>query len=186
VKNQDRKEVEIKLRVGSVEQAKRLLRTAGFKVSKRRIFESNTVFDTSSLELRASSRLLRLRQSGNAHILTFKGTPTAGRHKTREEIETSLGDAEALREILARLGFKVVFRYEKYRTEFRRPDEAGLATLDETPIGVFLELEGSPTWIDRAARLLGFSESDYLTESYGGLFLQWCSKKGIKSDRMVF
>ncbi len=186
MRNQDRKEVEIKLRVPSVEEAKRRLRSAGFRVSKRRIFESNTVFDTPSLELRAASRLLRLRQSGNAHILTFKGAPSPGRHKTREEIETSLGDGEAFREILNRLGYRAVFQYEKYRTEFRRPDEAGMATLDETPIGVFLELEGTPKWIDRAARSMGFSERDYLTESYGGLFLQWCAKKGIKSDRMVF
>lgn len=186
MKNRNQQEVEIKLRLSSVEEGKRLLRSAGFRVSKRRLFESNVVFDTPASELRAASQLLRLRQSGNAHILTFKGAPTPGKLKTREEIETSLGDGEALKEILTRLGFRIVFRYEKYRTEFRRPEEAGLATLDETPIGVFLELEGTPAWIDRAARALGFSERDYLTDTYGGLYLDWCAKRGIKSDRMVF
>jgi hypothetical protein len=34
--------------------------------------------------------------------------------------------------------------------------------LDETPAGVFLELEGPSRWIDRTARRLGFAESDYL------------------------
>ena len=45
-----------------------------------------------------------------------------------------------------RLGFK----YEKYRTEFA--DAAGgTVTFDETPIGNFLELEGSGAWIDEMA-----------------------------------
>ncbi len=38
--------------------------------------------------------------------------------------------------------------------------------LDETPVGVFLELEGPPEWIDRTAGTLGFSEGDYITLSY--------------------
>ena len=60
-----------------------------------------------------------------------------------------------------------MFRYEKYRTEFRQPRRAGVAMLDETPVGVYLELEGTPHWIDRTARRLGFQESDYITASYG-------------------
>jgi adenylate cyclase class 2 len=87
--------------------------------------------------------------------------------------------------ILARLGFERMFRYEKYRTEFRR-GRTGVVTLDETPIGTYLELEGEPTWIDRTARLLGFTEADYITLSYGQLYLDRCARQGSKAGDMVF
>jgi adenylate cyclase class 2 len=58
--------------------------------------------------------------------------------------------------------------------------------LDETPVGVYLELEGSPRWIDRSARQLGFSEPDYIVRSYGRLYLEWCERKKIKPADMVF
>jgi adenylate cyclase class 2 len=61
-----------------------------------------------------------------------------------------------------------------------------MATLDETPIGVYMELEGSPRWIDRAARRLGFSERDYITASYGRLYLEWCAAQKIEPGHMVF
>ena len=61
-----------------------------------------------------------------------------------------------------------------------------MATLDETPIGMFMELEGTPTWIDRTARKLGFGQPDYITASYGRLYLDWCREHGVKPGNMVF
>jgi len=58
--------------------------------------------------------------------------------------------------------------------------------LDETPIGNFLELEGSPTWIDRTARKLGFSVKDYISRSYGYLYLAYCRERRIRPKNMVF
>ena len=55
--------------------ARRRLRAAGFRVSRRRVFESNAVFDTPDLTLRAASSLLRLRQAGTKSSFTFKGPP---------------------------------------------------------------------------------------------------------------
>ena len=158
----------------------------GSAVSRRRIFEANTVFDTTRRRLRQSSRLLRIRTAGRIATVTYKGAPTIARHKSREELETTISDPAALTAIVQRLGFRPVFRYEKYRTEFRRPRSAGSAVLDETPIGVYLEFEGTGNWIDRTARLLGFTESDYITASYGRLYLNWCAKKRRKPGDMIF
>ncbi|MBV9743453.1 MAG: hypothetical protein JO099_06800, partial [Acidobacteriia bacterium] len=83
------------------------------------------------------------------------------------------------------LGFQRVFRYEKYRTEFRR-GRKGVVTLDETPIGTYLELEGPPDWIDGTAALLNFQENDYITLSYGRLYLDWCAQHKVKPGDMVF
>jgi adenylate cyclase class 2 len=88
--------------------------------------------------------------------------------------------------VLERLGFGPVFRYEKYRTEYARPRQAGIIMFDQTPIGDFLELEGSPRWIDRAARALGYSQADYLTASYGSLYFQHCASAGVEPGNMTF
>jgi adenylate cyclase class 2 len=136
--------------------------------------------------LRRTGRLLRVREAGPLGILTYKGAEAIGKYKDREEMEVEVSDARRLSEILARLDFVPTFRYEKYRTEYRRPGEAGVATLDETPIGVYLELEGAPAWIDRNARRLGFAESDYSTASYGGLYADYCRKHGLPVTNMTW
>jgi adenylate cyclase class 2 len=179
-------ETEIKLAVPDVRAARRLLRDAGFRVSRRRVFEANTLFDTPRNALRRSRTLLRLRQAGGAAIVTYKGAPTASRHKSREELETSVADAKEMRSILERLGFRAMWRYEKYRTEYRLERGAGMATLDETPIGVYVELEGSSNWIDRMARVLGFGPPDYIALSYGRLYLEDCQRRKVTPGDMVF
>jgi adenylate cyclase class 2 len=179
-------ETEIKLAVPDLKTARRLLLAAGFQVSRPRVFEANTIFDTAGRSLRGTSNLLRLREAGGTVTLTHKGPPLPGRHKSREELEVEVADAAAMAAIMERLGFQPASRYEKYRTEFRQPRRAGVAMLDETPVGVYLELEGTAAWIDRTARRLGFQETDYITTSYGQLYLEWCRRHGQTPSRMVF
>ena len=179
-------ETEIKLAVPDPKTARRLLLAAGFRVSRPRIFEANTVFDTLELSLRQAANLLRVREAGGTATVTYKGPPLTGRHKSREELEVEVTDAAAMAGILSRLGFQPTWRYEKYRTEFRQPRRAGVAMLDETPIGVYLELEGTAPWIDRTARHLGFRETGYITGSYGSLYREWCGRCGRRASDMVF
>lgn len=179
-------ETEIKLAVPDAAAGRRLFRSAGFRVFKRRVLEINDVFDTPGLKLRRGALLVRVRRAGNVATLTYKGRPVAGKHKSREELELQISDAPMMSTILGRLGYQPVFRYEKYRTEYCQPGARGVATVDETPIGTFLELEGAPSWIDRTARHLGFAETDYITDSYGRLYLDWCSRQGLKPSNMVF
>ncbi len=184
--SQGTQETEIKLALKDASSARRLLRTAGFVVSRRRVFEANTVFDTPEQSLRTASRLLRIREAGRMATLTYKGVPQGGKHKSREELEVTIDGAARMTAIVERLGYRPVFRYEKYRTEFRQARRAGVAMLDETPIGVFLELEGTAQWIDRTARRLGFQESDYITDSYGRIYLDWCAAQGLAPGDMKF
>src|SRR5436305_7240282 len=156
------RETEVKLAVADAPSARRMLRAARFEISPPRVFEANTVFDTSELSMRAASTLLRVREAGKVATITYKGVPQAGKHKSREELELKIDDAATMMAIIERLGYRRTFRYEKYRTEFHQPRRAGVVTLDETPVGVFLELEGTASWIDRTARKLGFQESDYM------------------------
>ena len=179
-------EVEVKISVQTPAAARKLIRDAGFQVHVPRVFEVNILFDFPDQRLRAQGKIVRLRQAGKVSTLTFKGKSVNARHKVREEIETRLENPAAMPRVFTELGLQPVFRYEKYRTEFAAGKSHGVVTLDETPIGNFLEIEGTPRWIDRAAKQLGFSHADYITASYGVLYMQYCRELGIKPSNMVF
>lgn len=182
------REVEIKIAMPGALQARRLLRRHGFRLLRPRVLQDDAVLDDARRSLRRAGCLLRLRRSGAGASLTYKGPAQPGRHKNREEIEIPLpaGAAAAAARILERLGFRTVFRYQKCRSEYVRDGEPGVAALDETPIGVFLELEGPPDWIDRTARLLGFTPRDYITATYAELYVHHCRRHGRKPADMVF
>ena len=128
-----------------------------------------------------SAKLSRASRDGQPALLTYKGPlrpgesskPNGGRrYKIREEREVHVADEAVLAGILNALGLRPCFRYEKYRSTYRLPRLAGATLdLDETPIGDFIEVEGSPAAIDRFAALLGYQPADYITKSYGQLFL---------------
>jgi adenylate cyclase, class 2 len=178
-------ETEIKIRIADPGSTIARLHKLGFRETVSRMFEANTLYDRLDGELRRSSVLLRLRQVGGKALLTWKGPAEAGPHKTRPEIETAVDSFHEMAQILERLGYASTFRYEKFRTEFARGSE-GVVTLDETPIGNFLELEGLPEWIDRTAAELGFSPGDYILESYGRLYLADCERRHVEPTHMVF
>ncbi|MEO8131129.1 MAG: class IV adenylate cyclase [Bryobacteraceae bacterium] len=166
-------ETEIKLRVSDAESARALLLQSGYAISVPRVLEVNVIFDTPDLTLRRGGLLLRLRRTASLFTMTVKGPVSAGKHKSRPEYEVMVSDFGSAEGLLLQLGYQEVFRYEKYRTEFTSTLESGTITLDETPIGVFLELEGPGSWIDGTADRLGFSPSLYIIESYGKLYSEY-------------
>lgn len=185
-------ETEVKIRMDAdAEAARRFIESHGFRVIEERRLQVDQVLDTPDGALRASGRLLRVRSDGakDSGIVTFKGPVVQGSpHKSREELETTASDRAMLELILARLGFVPSFRYEKYRTEFRAStsnQEDGVIALDETPIGVFIELEGPAYWIDGTALRLGFSPKDFIILSYAGLYRDYLKQNPGPSD-MIF
>lgn len=178
-------EIEIKLPLKSADQGRRLLRKAGFRVVRRRHHEQNIVFDHAKGYFRSRGILLRLRVVGKQATLTYKKPLPGKKHKVRMETESPVSNPSALTETLESLGLQPVFRYEKFRTLFQDNSKAGLVALDETPVGVFMELEGPPEWIDQTAARLGFQERDYITKSYGDLY-QESKSKGGSSPHMLF
>jgi adenylate cyclase, class 2 len=181
----DSKEIEIKIAVRAAAAAVAMLVSKGFAVIAPRVFECNDVFDTSVGALHAQGCVLRIRAAGEC-VLTFKGPASHARHKSRYEFETRISDPVSAAQILRHLGYNVCFRYEKYRTEFARVADPGVVTVDETPIGDFIEIEGPAEWIDATAKELGFTEEQYLTSSYGSLYRQYCSERGTTPTHMVF
>jgi adenylate cyclase class 2 len=178
------KEVEIKFRVEELHRLSRRLRASGFRLVTRRTHEMNTLYDLPGQPLRRRGDLLRLRKYGSEWLLTHKAKGTAGRHKVRAETQTQVADGAAMEGILRALGYEPTFRYEKFRTEWS--DHAGHVVVDETPIGKFGEIEGPPRWIDRTARRLGIRPSDYITETYAGLFFAWKRQTRSRAKEMTF
>lgn len=181
-------ETEVKIRIPDLAQFRERVEASGFTLRASRQFESNTLYDTADHSLRRAGIVLRLRQSGDKSVITWKGPGEPGPFKTRPELETSIGSLETMQQILGQLGFAPVFCYEKFRAEFVEPGhpEAGTLTLDETPIGSFLELEGAGPWIDDKARQLGFSRADYVLDSYAKLYLDDCRRRGVEPAHMIF
>lgn len=184
-------EIELKFPVDNLPDLERRLLRLGFRIDTPRTFERNTLYDTPARDLKASGQLLRLRDYGGRHVVTHKRHPDdedlTSIYKTRIETESEVADASALAEIFTRLGFLPAFHYEKFRTEYSHP-EAPTAhlVLDETPIGIFAELEGPTNWIDRTLAQLNVSPADCLTESYGKLFLAWKSRTASPAQNLTF
>ena len=172
-------ETEIKLRwTGTAEEAQALIEQHGYAVSVPRTLESDQLFDLPSAALRQSDQILRLRKTKTPDgktraMVTYKGPATRQGYKSREEIEFDVSDPDTFTLVLDRLGYHSTFLYEKYRTQFKGAGESGVITIDETPIAVYLELEGAEEWIDSTAARLGFRAADFLTVSYAALYCEY-------------
>jgi adenylate cyclase class 2 len=182
-------ETEIKFRVADLSALAERLESAGFRLETPRSFESNVLYDTPDRQMRARTEILRIRSYAGRWTLTHKRLPGAGvaaedRHKHRIETETGVAHGDALAEFFLCLGLVAVFRYEKWRTEWT--DGEGHCVIDETPIGDYAELEGSPEWIDRIAFRLGVDPADYITLSYGRLFDQWRQQQRSTAEDLTF
>jgi adenylate cyclase class 2 len=104
--------------------------------------------------------------------------------KVRDEYETVIGDGEVVQRVLEEVGLHVWFRYEKYREEYSHEDVT--VAIDETPVGVFVEIEGSEQGITAMAEGLGRGPGDYVLDSYRGLFLKHRDALGLTGTDMVF
>jgi adenylate cyclase class 2 len=195
-------EIEIKLRI--TDRSAILLRIRSLRAaSQPRVREQNIVYDTPQSQLRRRGMLLRLRiETSASHnprrsrrervILTAKAPPYQlhakkhpPRYKIRSERERAVHQSSRrYANALTALGFRPAFRYDKFRTTFLLPNlHLGL---DETPAGAFLELEGSPRAIDRAARALGFPKRAYLRDTYWDLYAADCRRRRVIPKNMLF
>lgn len=177
-------EREIKLRYDSVESARAAVLAAGATPLLGRRLQEDALLDTEDESLRRRRCVLRVRLENGKSRITFKGPVQPSEMKVRDELETIIGDGVLLLRIFEELGFHIWFRYEKYREEFSH--EEVIVAIDETPVGVFVEIEGSEQGISTMAKALGRRPDDYVLDSYRGLFLRYREEYGLDGTDMVF
>jgi predicted adenylyl cyclase CyaB len=184
-------EQEVKLLFATAAEARAAVISAGATPLRPRRLQDDALFDTETRTLAQRGCALRLRNERRAadlppHLtmVTFKGPVQPGTIKIREEHETVVADGGVLMRILDALGLRIWFRYQKYREEFT----AGEATIaiDETPVGTFIEIEGSVDAIQAVTRALGRSSSNFILASYRSLFVERREQFGLSGEHMLF
>ncbi|MGH9477102.1 MAG: class IV adenylate cyclase [Terriglobales bacterium] len=170
-------EIELKFPLAAWAALGTRLRALGFRVARKRMRERNWIFDDPRQSLRRGGKLLRLRHAGTKWRLTAKGPRRAGALKRRAEAETEIADGGACRAVLELLGWRESACYERWRTVWRRPGEAGEVARDETPFGVYLEIEGAAAWVRSMARELGLAIAKAEPRSYPELYACFTARR---------
>jgi adenylate cyclase class 2 len=208
ISGSSKNEVEVKLSVKDAAAFYRRLSQLRARQIRPRTHERNTIYDTPGKDLMHRGQLIRIRtereaapgiskkRSAGRALLTFKGpaqdspgqrTGSRRHYKIRSESEVVVSDPSSVETVLSALGLKPSFRYEKFRTTYSLPGVARLKVeFDQTPIGNFLELEGPPSAIDRAAMLLGYTRPNYIQSTYSVLYRDACRQRRLKPANMLY
>src|SRR3954466_11906499 len=160
-------EIEVKFALRDRNELTQRLHEIGATRLYPETFEDNIVLDRRG-ELRTRGSLLRVRKFGRYAIATYKGPGLCdGGVKSREEVQTGVESFELAIQLFDSLGFKPVFRYQKFREVWRIRDVE--VVLDRTPIGDYFEIEGQIDMIRALAADLGMEMEQALRQTYADL-----------------
>jgi adenylate cyclase, class 2 len=147
-------------------------------------------FDFAASELRLADCGLRIRRQigddGEKVIVTYKGPREDNPFKSRQEVETAVGDFEFMSKILLALGMKSNIVIEKKRDVWLY---GGCEVcLDELPLlGKFIEVEGeNEDDISVVLQALSLSELEHIDEGYARLISDKLDELGIKDKEVIF
>ena len=175
-------ESELKYLGVNLEAASRRLREGGGQFLGR-YFENNVVFDYPDRSLKKRETLLRLREKQGEAMLTVKRPPSDRKPsmlKVFEEIDTVVGDFDAMRDSLLAIGFIEAFGYEKVREKWRYMD--CVVCLDTLPFGDFVEIEGTDRTVAACADNLGIGRHETSKATYHGLNIEYRQANGLPAD----
>lgn len=173
-------ETEIKIKIDNIAAIKQKLLELKADLYKKRALEVDEYFDKKGM-LKKTDQVLRLRDNT---LFTYKGPQEKKQKlKIREEIEVMVDNGEYLKKILEKLGYTNLKRKEKYREAYVLGTTK--IVIDETPMGNYIEIEGTKESVQQAAQKLGFTEKQFNKKSYTALWEEYAAKNNIKGD-MVF
>ena len=177
-------EIEVKFLLRDRAALLRRLHDVGGERLYPETFEDNIVLDRRG-ELRTKGALLRVRKFGKYSIATFKGPMSIeGGVKSREEVQTGVESFELAIQLFDSLGFKPVFRYQKFREVWRVRDAE--VVIDRTPIGEYFEIEGQIDLIRSLAADLGMEMEQAIRQTYADLYRQARRTRADLPNDMVF
>ncbi len=144
-------EVELKasLKEISAEEAVQRALSLGF-VYDRTLIETDTYYNGIDRNFMDTDEALRIRSCSCRHdgkeetrtaFITYKGPKLDGISSTRQEYETTVGDASTVRTILETLGYSPVLTVSKNRREFKSADGITLCVDLVKGLPPYIELE---------------------------------------------
>jgi adenylate cyclase class 2 len=133
-------EVELKVKVPSLESVRKLLLEKGAECSGR-IHEHDIYYNAPHRDFGITDEAVRVRYTNDHAVVTYKGAKIKKFGlKAREELNTAVESGEVFETMLDRLGFTKTTEVNKWRENFRYSDAA--ICLDEVDeLGTFVEIE---------------------------------------------
>lgn len=172
------KEIEVKLKYKDKEKVVEKLKNMGAKFREKYLLEDH-YFSLTGNDMSNTNELLRIRKKGDKQELTFKGKcETEGNIWERVEINTDIGDSEALLKIFEHLKLNQLSTNKSFR-EFWDLGNAEIAFTDITyPAEIkFMEIEASADKINKILKELNDLVSEAGEEIFKKLDEAWKNKK---------
>ncbi len=166
---------DIALRREAVERAGAILVFEGRLEDRRYDFEDHS--------LTRKDQVLRIRTYRDTHSthaeLDWKGpTRKADGYKQREEIEARVTDADALVNILERLGYRVTIEIDREIAQYEL--EGAMIRFERYPrMDDLVEVEGTPQQIERAIVATGLPRDGFTTDRLPDFALRYKSRTGL-------
>jgi len=157
-------EVELKVRIPSLEHVRKQLLEKGAECSGR-IHEHDIYYNAPHRDFGVTDEAVRVRYTNNHAVVTYKGAKIKKFGlKAREELNTAVESGEVFETMLDRLGFTKTTEVNKWRENYRFSGAA--ISLDEVDeLGTFVEIEimaddensNAAVVIERIAKEIGVS-----------------------------
>ena len=182
-------EIESKIRVESLKHITSLLRCIGAEFEGSFLLR-DAYFDYPGDELKRSDCGIRIRRQvgpdGEKVIVTYKGPREDNPFKSRQEVETTVGEFDFMSEILGALGMEKNLVIEKKRDVWLY--DGCQVCLDELPLlGCFVEVEGeNADKISAVMEALGLSEREHISEGYAKLVSDKLMQLGTENKEVIF
>jgi predicted adenylyl cyclase CyaB len=177
-------EVELKSVVDDVDRRRANVERAGATVVYAGRLEDRR-WDTPDRALLAKDHVLRVRtyrnDAGVRAELDWKGpTRREGGYKLRDELETKVGDPDALGEILAALGYEVSIAIDREIVQYDL--EGTMIRFEHYPrMDDLVEVEGEPEDIERAIAALGLPRDGFNTDRLPDFVRRYEERTGARA-----
>jgi predicted adenylyl cyclase CyaB len=177
-------EVELKSVVDDVERRRANVERAGAVLVYAGRLEDRR-WDTPDRALLAKDHVLRVRtyrdDVGVRAELDWKGpTRREGGYKLRDELETKVGDPDALGEILTALGYEVSIAIDREIVQYDL--EGTMIRFERYPrMDELVEVEGEPEHIERAIAILGLPRDGFNTDRLPDFVKRYEERTGARA-----
>jgi predicted adenylyl cyclase CyaB len=129
----------------------------------KEVFQKDYYF---SIEWQKPKRTIRLRIEDKQSFVTIKKNSSNDNGiRTRDEYEVPVDNPSQIREIFLAMGLMQKQYYETKRIYFQLQD-CSVELVTRPTIPTYMEIEGERQAILRVTQLLGFTENDFLIESF--------------------